>query len=72
MSFNLALISQDEMKACGQWKRLPADYGCSAGLGENISAFHSDTYMSVPTRDGFFFQLHDLTLIRAISIADIC
>lgn len=56
MSFNLALISQGEMKACGQWKRLPADYGCSAGLGENISAFHSDTYMSVPTREGFFFS----------------
>lgn len=33
MSFNFALISQGEMTACGQWKRLPADYGCSAGLG---------------------------------------
>lgn len=58
MSFNLALISRGEMQACGQWKWLPADYSCSAGLGENISAFHSDTYMSVPTREGicFFFS----------------
>lgn len=55
MSFHLAGISQDEMKACGQWKRLPADYGCSAGLRENISTFHSDTYLSVPTSEVFLF-----------------
>lgn len=55
MSFNLALISQGEMKACGQWKRLPANYSCSAGLKENISAFHSDTCMSVSTRAVFIY-----------------